>query len=259
MHRQTTPSWATTWPAPDSSDTFKPIGTTCLKPRVDQWLTKFDQYETAKSMPTVQFVRLPNDHTSGTSVGRPTPKAMVADKDYALGRLVDAVSHSEFWKDTVILVTEHDAQNGPDHVDAHRTLALAISPYSQTGKVDSTFYSTASMVRTIGLFAGTEPLTQFDDYSTPMSASFQPDPNLTSYSVIKPSYPMGSVNPPNAPMAGVSAKQDLTKQDQIDEQTFNEAIWKSVHGAGSLMPAPRHDLFGAGSEDEEGEEEEEGR
>ena len=228
---------------PDSSGTFSPLKTTCGEPRLDRWLTSFRKYEAAGTMPTVQFLRLPNDHTSGTSAGKPTPKAMVADNDYALGRLVDTVSKSEFWKDTVILVTEDDAQNGPDHVDAHRTLALAISPYTQTGTVDSTFYSTASMVRTIGLLAGTGPLTQFDDYSTPMSASFTKNPNGRTYDVIKPTYPMTSVNGATAPMAAASAGQSLDKEDQIDERTFNEAVWKSVKGEDSPMPEPKHDLF----------------
>ncbi|MER6121318.1 beta-propeller fold lactonase family protein [Streptomyces sp. NPDC001795] len=105
----------------------------------------------------------------------------------------DSVSEVDL-RDTVILVTEDEAQNGPDHVDAHRTLALAISPYTQTGKVDSTFYSTASMVRTIELIAGIGPLTRFDEYSTPMSASFTDKPNYRAYSVIKPTYPMNSIN-----------------------------------------------------------------
>ena len=132
----------------------------------------------------------------------------------------------------------------PDHVDAHRTLALAISPFTQTGRVDSTFYSTASMVRTIGLFAGIGPLTQFDDYSTPMSGSFTEKPNYRPYPVIRPTYPMNTVNTASAPMAGISAGQDLTKEDQIDEVTCNKAIWKSVRGSDSVMPAPRHELMG---------------
>ncbi|MFE7213966.1 beta-propeller fold lactonase family protein [Streptomyces sp. NPDC057611] len=229
---------------PDSSDTFTPKKTNCLTPHVDQWLKSFRSYEAKSEMPTVQFVRFANDHTSGTRVGAPTPKAMVADNDYALGRLVDAVSHSKFWKDTVILVTEDDAQNGPDHVDAHRTLALTISPYTQTGKVDSTFYSTASMVRAIGLFAGIGPLTQFDDYSIPMTGSFTDKPNYRPYTASRPTYPMTTVNGTNAPMAAASAKQDLTHVDEIDEKTFNEAIWKSVRGADSEMPEPKHNVMG---------------
>lgn len=229
---------------PDSAGTFTPLSKDCLAPRVDRWLETFRKYEKAGSMPTVQFVRFGNDHTSGTKPGTPTPRAMVADNDYAFGRLVEAVSHSKFWKDTVILATEDDAQNGPDHVDAHRTLAWAISPYTQTGKVDSTFYSTASMVRTVGLFAGIGPLTQFDDYSTPMGNAFSPKPMMTPYKAIKPTYDMKAINGKDAPMAAISAKQSLAKEDQIDEKTFNEAIWKSIKGANSTMPAPKHDLLG---------------
>jgi len=229
---------------PDSSGTFTPMGTKCLEPRVERWMRSFRSYEASGVMPTVQLIRLPSDHTSGTAAGKPTPKAMVADNDYALGRLVETVSHSEFWKDTAILVTEDDAQNGPDHVDAHRTLALAISPYTQNGRVDSTFYSTASMVRTIGLFAGTGPLTQFDDYSTPMSASFTKKPNSRQYQAITPTYPMNTVNSVTAPLAAISGRQKLGKEDQIDEKAFNEAVWKSVRGAASQMPAPQHGVLG---------------
>ncbi len=231
---------------PDSANTFTPKGS-CLGPRVEEWKKRFSGYERSGTMPTVQFVRFPSDHTSGTKPGWPTPKAYVADNDYALGQLVDTVSHSRFWKDTAILVTEDDAQNGPDHVDAHRTIALAISPYTQTGTVDSTFYSTASMVRTIGLIAGTGPLTQFDDYSTPMSASFTRHPNRRPYDAVRPRYDMSTVNGADAPMAETSTKQSLDTEDRIDEQSFNKAIWKSVKGADSTMPAPRHALLGGGT------------
>ncbi len=229
---------------PDSRGTFTPTKTNCLTPRVDQWLKSFRAFEKAGSMPHVQFVRFGNDHTSGTKPGEPTPKAMVADNDYAFGRLVEAVSHSTFWKDTVILATEDDAQNGPDHVDAHRTLAWVISPYSQTGAVDSTFYSTSSMVRTVGLFAGIGPLTQFDAYATPMSRSFTTKANLTPYTVIKPTTDMSARNAVGAPMAAISARQDLTKEDQIDERTFNQAIWKSVRGTAAVMPEPVYRVLG---------------
>ncbi|MDQ6740163.1 MAG: phosphoesterase, partial [Actinomycetota bacterium] len=208
----------------------------------------FQSQVTAGTVPTVQFIRLPNDHTQATRAGAPTPKAYVADNDYALGRLVDTVSHSSAWKDTAIFVTEDDAQNGSDHVDAHRTLALAISPYTQTGKVDSTFYSTASMVRTVGLIAGIKPLTQFDAFATPMSASFTGRPDNTPYSVVKPSYDMTAVNGANAPLAKQAGAQDTGTEDKIDEQLYNQAIWKSVNGADSVMPAPKHDVIGGGSQ-----------
>jgi hypothetical protein len=139
------------------------------------------------TLPTFEFVRLPNDHTSGTRVGAPTLKAMVADNDLALGKLVDAVSHSPYWSSTAIFVIEDDAQNGPDHVDAHRTIAQVISPYTQTGNVDSTFYSTVSMLRTMELVVGVHPLTQFDALAEPMRASFTSRPVLTPYTAITPS------------------------------------------------------------------------
>ena len=230
---------------PESSGTFAPKATNCLQPRIDHWINAFHGYEAAGQMPTVQFVRLGNDHTSGTKVGAPTPKALVADNDYAVGRLVDTVSHSPFWKSTAIFVTEDDAQNGPDHVDAHRTLALAISPYSQSGTVDSTLYSTASMVRTIGLLAGIAPLTQFDAYSTPMSGSFTDHPNPLPYSVIKPTYDMTTTNSASAPMAAQSAAQDPTKADEMDENLLNQAIWQSVRGTTDPMPTPQHHAIGA--------------
>ncbi|HMA46312.1 MAG TPA: alkaline phosphatase family protein, partial [Frankiaceae bacterium] len=130
--------------------------------RVDEWLREFHRYEADGSLPTVELLRLPDDHTSGTTPGAPTPKAQVADNDLALGRVVDAVSHSRYWNDTAVFVVEDDAQAGPDHVDAHRTTAQVISPYTQTGTVDSTFYSTVSMLRSLELIAGVRPLTQFD-------------------------------------------------------------------------------------------------
>src|SRR6476659_5223217 len=239
---------------PDSSGTFKPMSAACgTTGRVDEWVREFKQYEATSTLPKVQFVRLPSDHTAGTRAGSPTPKAYVADNDYALGRLVDTVSHSKDWKSTAIFVTEDDAQNGPDHVDAHRTLALAISPYTQTGKVDSTFYNTASMVRTVSLLAGVGPLTQFDAYSTPMSASFTTRPDARPYDVIRPSYPMTSKNGAAAPLASQSAAQDLTREDRIDMNTFNQAVWQSVKGSGSPMPAPQHHVIGSRTDSSQGD------
>ncbi|XAS67039.1 bifunctional YncE family protein/alkaline phosphatase family protein [Micrococcaceae bacterium Sec5.7] len=233
---------------PDTAGTFTPLNATCGTPRVDEWTNDFKSQESAGTVPAVQFVRLPSDHTQATRTGAPTPKAYVADNDLALGKLVDTVSHSSVWKDTAIFVTEDDAQNGSDHVDAHRTLALAISPYTQTGKVDSTFYSTASMVRTVGLIAGIAPLTQFDAFATPMSASFTANPDNAPYSALKPSYDMTTVNAANAPLAAKVATQDTGTEDKIDEQLYNRAIWQSVHGAGSQMPEPKHNVIGSGGQ-----------
>ncbi|TFC09888.1 phosphoesterase [Cryobacterium algoritolerans] len=232
---------------PDSAGTFAPLKTDCGSPRIDEWSRDFAANVAADTVPTVQFVRLPNDHTQATRVSKPTPKAYVADNDFALGQLVDTVSHSRIWGDTAIFVTEDDAQNGPDHVDAHRTVALAISPYTQTGKVDSTYYSTASMVHTIGLLAGIQPMTQFDAFATPMSASFTSTAVNKPYSAIRPSYDMTTINAANAPLAGKVAGQNTDTEDKIDEQLYNRAIWQSVNGAGSAMPQPKHDVIGSGT------------
>jgi len=155
-----------------------------------------------------------------------------------VGKLVDAVSHSPFWKDTAIFTIEDDAQDGPDHVDAHRTLAHIISPYTQTGRVDSTFYSSVSMLRTIELILGIAPMTQFDAEATPMLNSFTDHPNLTPYTALTPTTDMSAVNPADAPLAQESARMDFSRQDQAPPQLLNEAIWKSVKGADSRMPAP---------------------
>jgi YVTN family beta-propeller protein len=228
---------------PDSPDTRPAASPNCgALPRFAEWRREFAQYEQDGNLPTVEFVRLPNDHTAGTFPGAPTPRVYVADNDWALGRLVDTVSHSRYWDSTAIFVTEDDAQNGPDHIDAHRTVALVVSPYSRTGRVDSTFYSTASMLRTVELLVGLAPMTQFDAYSTPMFASFTRRPDFAPYAAITPTVPFNEVNTASSPLAAESARQDLSTEDRIDEQLFNQAIWKSVKGADSTMPAPVHSL-----------------
>jgi hypothetical protein len=129
-------------------------------------------------------------------------------------------------------------------VDAHRTIAQVISPYTQTGKVDSTFYSTASMLRTIELIAGIGPMTQFDASAIPMFNSFTTRPDFAPYTVTKPSQSiLTQVNPPNAPLAGQIAKQDFTEEDRANMQLLNEALWQSIKGAGSQMPAPQHNVI----------------
>jgi YVTN family beta-propeller protein len=208
--------------------------------RINEWEREFKQFQAGNNLPTVELVRLPDDHTSGTSPGVPTPKAFVADNDLALGRLVQDVSHSQFWRSTAIFVVEDDAQNGPDHVDAHRTEALVVSPFSHLGKVDSTFYSTVSMLRTMELIVGLRPMTQFDTAATPMLNSFSRRANVAPYTALTPSQSLIEQNPATAPMAAWSAGQDFTSvQDAPDENLLNQAIWQSVRGQDSTMPAPR--------------------
>src|SRR6266851_2197190 len=121
---------------PENPETFTPLSPTCGTPRSTEWQNEFNQYVAGNNLPTVELVRLPNDHNAGTTPGAPTPAAYTADNDLSVGRLVDAVSHSKYWGSTAIFVTEDDAQDGPDHADAHRTISQIISPYTQTGRVD---------------------------------------------------------------------------------------------------------------------------
>jgi len=208
--------------------------------RIDRWLEVFQGYQRAGAMPRMQFVCLPNDHTSGSTPGAPTPSAMVADNDLALGRLVEAVSHSAFWPSTVIFVMEDDAQDGHDHVDGHRSIALVISPYTQTASVDSTFYSTVSALRTMELILGVDPMSKYDALATPMSAAFARIPNLRPYTALLPSVPLDARNADNAPMAEESVAIDFSKPDRIPMQLMNEILWKSVKGADREMPPTRH-------------------
>ncbi len=219
---------------PDASTDLIPGSTTT---RIDEWTKEFNQYEANGNLPTMEFVRLPSDHTRGTSIGAPTPRAYMADNDLALGKLVDAVSHSANWKDTAIFVVEDDAQDGPDHVDAHRTVTQIISPYTQTGKVDSTFYSTVSMLRTMELIVGIGPMSQYDAAATPMLNSFTNQPNFSPYSVIQPTQNIAEKNPVDAPLGLAAQSVDWTVEDQ-NEAIENLMIWQSIKGADSIMPTP---------------------
>jgi YVTN family beta-propeller protein len=208
--------------------------------RIDRWLHVFGGYEARGSMPTMQFVYLPSDHTYGTTPKARKPSAYVADNDLALGKLVDAVSHSDFWASTAIFVVEDDAQDGPDHVDGHRSIAYAISPYTQTGTVDSTFYSSVSVLRTMELLLGLGPMSRFDAVATPMSAAFGSTPNLRPYDALMPGVSLTATNGPNAPMAEASLRIDFSEPDRIPMGLMNQILWRSVRGRHSRVPATVH-------------------
>jgi DNA-binding beta-propeller fold protein YncE len=211
--------------------------------RADRFLEELTRFERDGNMPQLVILRLPNDHTSGTTPGKPTPTAQVADNDLALGRVVEGVSKSKLWKVTAIFVVEDDAQNGSDHVDAHRTVALVISPYCRRRSVDSNLYSTTSMLRTMELVLGLKPMSQFDAAARPMYASFQAEPDLTAYEHIRPSVDLEEKNTATAWGARLSQQFDLTKEDQADDLKFNEVIWHSVRGADAPMPPPVRAAF----------------
>ncbi len=211
--------------------------------RADRFIEELKRFEKEGEMPRLTILRLPNDHTSGTRVGKPTPTAYLADNDLALGRVVEAVSRSKFWKDTAIFVVEDDAQNGSDHVDAHRTVALVISPYVRRGSVDSSLYSTSSMLRTMELILGLKPMSQFDAAARPMYASFQVKPDLRPYEHLAAGVDLGTKNTAQAWGAKLSEQFDLTKEDAVDDLLLNEVIWRSVRGPNAPMPAPVRAAF----------------
>jgi YVTN family beta-propeller protein len=211
--------------------------------RAERFISELKRFEKEGEMPRLQIVRIPNDHTSGTRIGKPTPRAQVADNDLALGMVIEALSNTKFWKDTAVFVIEDDAQNGPDHVDAHRVVALVISPYTKRNHVDSTLYSTSSMLRTMELILGLKPMSQFDAAARPMFNSFTAKPDLTPYVAEKARIDITETNKPGAFGAAVSEKLNLAKEDQADDMIFSEIIWKAVKGANSTMPAPVRAAF----------------
>src|SRR5262249_42958414 len=144
-------------------------------------ISELKRFEAEGDMPRLQILRLPNDHTHGVTAGTLTPTAYLGDNDLAFGQLIEALSHSKFWPQTAVFVVEDDAQNGPDHVDAHRTTAFVISPYTKRHNVDSTMYSTSSMLRTMELILGLKPMSQFDAAARPMFNAFQAQPDLRPY------------------------------------------------------------------------------
>jgi DNA-binding beta-propeller fold protein YncE len=216
------------------------LGYSDLK-RADRFIAEFQRLEGAGQMPRLQIVRLPNDHTHGATLFFPKPASYVAENDLALGRVVEAVSHSKLWAQTAIFVVEDDAQNGSDHVDAHRTTAFVISPYTRLGRTDSTLYSTTSMVRTMELILGLKPMSQFDAAAAPMYGSFKNEPDTRPYEALPSNIDVGEKNTRAAWGAGL--KMNFAKEDQADDYLLNEVVWKSVRGADSPMPAPVHAAF----------------
>jgi len=211
--------------------------------RADIFIRDLKEFEQKGEMPNLIILLLPNDHTSGTRPGRPTPRAAVADNDLALGRIVEAVSHSKFWHNTVILVTEDDPQAGLDHVDSHRTVGLVISPYTKRGEVISTYYSQVSMFRTIENILGIPPLNRFDVAALPMSDCFTDQPDLTPYQALPSNIPLDRINPSLKDLSGQalywakkSLEQDLEDVDRIDDDTFNRILWHAVKGYDRAYP-----------------------
>ncbi len=203
---------------------------------VEVFLKEYRQFEKNDKMPRFIVMSLGEDHTTGTTPDTYTPQACVASNDLALGRLIEAVSKSKYWKETAIFVIEDDAQNGPDHVDAHRTVGLVISPYTKRHSVDSTQYSTVSMIRTMELILGLPPLSQYDAAARPMTASFTDKVDTAPYAHEAARIDLNAKNTKKTYGAQRSSRMDFREYDLVDDFELNEILWRSIKGVDAPIP-----------------------
>ncbi len=239
--------------------------------RISTWLTEFRGYVDARQkgqgdpFPALNIVYLPNDHTNGMRPRMPTPQFYVAENDYALGLLVQQVSASPHWKDTAILVVEDDAQNGPDHVDGHRSPALVISAYNRPGALVHEYHSTVSLVRTMEVLLGMPPMNQLDAAASPIDI-FQAKPDLAPYKALLPDVAVQNLTTPASTRDAETARwmheslqQNLQEADLADPGVLNRIIWFSVRSGSEAYPAaarlPVFDALRTGNAEEADEQE----
>jgi YVTN family beta-propeller protein len=212
--------------------------------RAAQFIKDLHEFEEKGEMPNFIIICLPNDHTSGTAAGSPTPAACVADNDLAFGKIVEAISHSQFWGQTCIFAIEDDPQAGWDHVSGYRTTAYVISPYTKRGKVVSTQYNQTSLLRTMELILGLPPMNQLDASATPMSDCFAEVADLTPFTAVTNNVPLDEMNPDPKKItdsqlrkdAYVSARLPLAQPDRCPEDIFNRILWRAMKGSKTPYP-----------------------
>jgi len=218
--------------------------------RAQIFLSELKEWNASGKMPNLTVISLPSDHTNGASPGTNTPKAMVADNDYATGQIVDALTKSPFWKKMAIFIVEDDAQNGVDHVDGHRTVALVVSPYARRQHIDSTFYAHQSMVKTIELILGLPTMSLFDLIATEMRASFLDQPDYTPYTVVEPKQSLFEMNPSLKALKGkareaaiASLKMNFDVPDAAPVARLNRIVWGTVRGWNTPYPPAKQAVF----------------
>ncbi len=209
--------------------------------RAKEFIREWQQFDANGKTPQLSIVRLGNDHTQGTKAGALTPLSYEADNDYALGLMIEAISHSKAWSSTAVFVIEDDAQNGPDHVDSHRAPAFVISPFTQRGAVDSAMYNQTSVLRTMEMILGLRPMTHFDAGSRPMFGGFSRAPNTKPYAAISPRISLTERNPEKGSGAKESEKMDFSEEDRVDDDELNEVLWQALKH--SAPPAPVRSAF----------------
>lgn len=204
--------------------------------RYAAWLEEFDRYDREGGLPRLSIIRLPNDHTMGTCAGVPTPRAFLAQNDLALGMMVDRISRSRYWKESAVFVIEDDASNGPDHVDAHRTVALVASPWAKRGAVDSRMYTNAGMLRTIELILGLQPMSQFDAGATPMFDAFTGTPDFRPYTFRPARVDLSETNVAGAYGQERSERMNWKVADVVPTDEINEILWYNERGPNAWAP-----------------------
>jgi YVTN family beta-propeller protein len=211
--------------------------------RANQWKRDFDSLVAVNAVPQMNTLRIINDHTEGMSKGRPSPFAHVADNDWGVGMFVEYLSHSKIWNESVVFILEDDAQNGPDHVDAHRSPVYVVGPYVKRNFVDHTPYTTTGVLRTMELILGVAPMSQYDAAAVPLWRCFTANPNFAPYTSVPATWDINEKNVAVNELSERSAGFDFTKEDMIPDLEFSEVIWKGVKGLHSVMPAPRRAAF----------------
>jgi hypothetical protein len=209
--------------------------------RFKEWNKEFTEFEKNDSLPQLCIMHLPNDHTAGSKKGALTPRAYVAQNDRGLGLIVDRISKSKYWMETAIFVLEDDAQNGPDHVDAHRSPCLVISPFINKHRVHHTLYTTASILRTIELILGLPPMSQYDAAAPPMFSAFSTLADTARYTAKEPRWDLKERNKSGSYGETLMEKFNLHQEDDVPDREFSEIIWRAV--TGKPMPAPRYSIF----------------
>ncbi len=211
--------------------------------RVAAFKKDFDSLLAIQQVPQFNTIRLSSDHTSGQAKGKYSPLSALADNDLALGQLVQHISESPIWKESAIFVLEDDAQNGPDHVDAHRSPAFVISPYVKRRQVNHTMYSTSGFLRTMELILGLPAMSQYDAAALPLYSCFTSSPDFTPYRTKQARRSIIERNTADNGSARISATFNLAREDAAPDLLLNEVIWKSVKGEDAIMPAPRRSAF----------------
>ncbi len=211
--------------------------------RVGQWKRDFDSLVSVNALPSLNTLRLINDHTEGLSKGRPTPFAHVADNDLSVGMFIDYLSKSPVWKQSLVIFVEDDAQDGPDHVDAHRSTAYLAGPYVKRHFVDHTLYTTTGLLRTIELILGLPPMSQYDAAATPLWRCFTSAADTTAFNHLPARVDITEKNVATNELSEKSAAFNFSKEDAINDAEFNEVLWKGIKGINSVVPSPKRAAF----------------